>query len=321
MFTKKTARFRYTFYSLFTLALIAMGPLFKRDSFELFFQSWNLWREPILAGILCGFLSSLLGVYILLNRIVFISLSLSQSASFGIFLTYFVAGLFGVSLADSPFAFVAGLVVALLTALLFVIFRKGKRLPDESLIGFIYVAASGLTIMLGDRISEGHHYVDDLLFGNSVAVSPLELKILCAFFLPLIVIHFLYRREFLFISADPEFMTIRGMKTKAWTLLLYFTLSLGITLSLRTLGSLPIFALMVVPPLIALKRAHNMREAFGVSLILGTAIPPLGYYFSFLFNFPTGASLIFISLLYLLASLLERSVLGQARQNTPRIRA
>lgn len=313
MSTTKMVTFRFIFYSLLTALLILLGAWLKPEEVQLFLTSWTLWREPLLAGILCGLLSAVLGVYILLNRIVFISLGIAQGASFGIFLAFFIAGFFGVTLGESVIPLSLGLIIALATTILFARLRRNRRLPDESMIGLIYVAASGLTILIGDRIAEGHHYIDNLLFGSAVAVSPSELKILLMVTLPLILIHYWFRREFLYVSADPEFMKIKGVKSGFWMTLLYFTLTLGITINLKTLGSLPIFALMVIPPLISLKRAQGIREAFWLSILLGIIIPPLGYFYSFLFSFPTGASLILVALLYTLASLLEALTLTASK--------
>lgn len=305
MSTGKTIYFRFIFYSLITAGLIFAGYRLRPEETLSFFESWGLWREPLLAGLLCGLLASGLGVYILLNRIVFISLGIAQGASFGIFLSFFIAGALGISLHDSPVSLLTGLGVALLATLLFAWLRRARRIPDESLIGFLYVAASGLTILLADRVAEGHHGVDDLLFGNAVAVTAFDLKVIAGVTALLFAAHFFFRREFLYTSADPEFMRVKGVPAKLWTMLLYFTLTLGITFNLKTLGSLPVFALMVIPPLISLKGAHGMREAFAISILLGAVIPPLGYYFSFIYAFPTGASLIAVACLYTLFSFAE----------------
>ena len=297
--------YRFIFYSAVTLLLVATGTFLKPEDTHHFFRDWVLWYEPILAGLVCGLLAALLGIYMLLNRIVFISLAISQGAGLGIFFSFFMAGLFGISLSGSPFALFSGFVFATLTALIFSATRRSVSTTDESLIGLMYCASSGLIILLGDRISEGKHEIDNLLFGSAVAVTGIDLGLLVAVTALIIGLHWLFRREFLYVSADPAFMAIRGMKTKFWMILLYFTLTLGITISMKTLGSLPVFALMVIPPFIALKKARNPREAVWIALLLGMVIPPLGYYFSFLYSFPTGASLILIGLIYVLAALLE----------------
>jgi zinc transport system permease protein len=303
--TRKKAVSRFIFYSLVTLFLIGITTALNWEQAGHFLEAYALWRDPILAGMICGLVLSLLGVYILLNRIVFVSLAISQGASFGIFLAFLLGAWVGWNLENSPLPLFVGLLVAVLTAVFFARFRKNPRFPDESLIGLIYVATSGLIILIGDRISQGRHDIDNLLFGDAVAVTTQDLLTIAAVALPVFLLHLIFRREFLFGSADHDFMQIRGMKTKQWLILLYFTLTVMITASLKVLGTLPVFALMVLPPFISLKKARGLRDTFFISLLIGTLLPILGYYFSFLFSFPTGASLIGVALVYTLASLAE----------------
>jgi zinc transport system permease protein len=271
-----------------------------------FLEDWLLWHEPVVAGLICGLLGALLGVYVLLNRIVFISLAISQGAGLGIFFSYWIAAFWGLHLGDSPLAMVAGFAAAALTALLFSLGRRSRVLTDESLIGLLYAGASGLIVFLGDRISEGKHDIDNLLFGNAVAVTGEQLAVLGVATLAIFAVHFVFRRELLYTSADPQFLATRGVKVGAWRALLFATLTLGITVAMRTIGSLPVFALMAIPPWIALKSARSLKESFGVALLIGAFVPPLGYYVSFLYSFPTGASVIAVGLVFVAASLLER---------------
>jgi zinc transport system permease protein len=305
-------RSRFIFYSLVTVLLVAAGWGLKPEDTRHFFQDWVLWYEPILGGLICGLLAALLGVYMLLNRIVFMSLAVSQGAGLGIFAAFFIAGFFGISLAGSPLALLSGFAFASLTALLFAGTRRSVSTTDESLIGLIYCAASGLIVFIGDRISEGRHDIENLLFGSAVAVTGADLAVLIAAAALIIGIHLTFRREFLYVSADPAFMAIRGLKTKFWVVLLYFTLTLGITISMRTIGSLPVFALMAVPPWIALKGSRGLTDSFTTAILLGIVIPPLGYYLSFLYSFPTGASVIVVALMFVAASLLE-GLLGRRK--------
>ncbi|HEX5036888.1 MAG TPA: metal ABC transporter permease [bacterium] len=310
-------RYRFTFYSAVTILLLAIGWALDPLETRHFFQDWVLWHEPILGGVICGVLAAVLGMYMLLNRIVFISLAVSQGAGLGIFAAFFIAGLFGASLAGSPLALLSGFLFASLAALLFTSARRTAATTDESLIGLIYCAASGLIVFIGDRISEGRHDIENLLFGSAVAVTRSDLILLGAIAALAVSLHSLFRREFLYVSADPGFMAIRGFRTAFWKILLYFTLTLGITVSMRTLGSLPVFALMVVPPWIALRNARGLKDSFATAVLVGAVLPPLGYYLSFLYSFPTGASLIVVALIYVLAAIFEKKVFIRRTGGSP----
>ena len=47
-------------------------------------------------------------------------------------------------------------------------------------------------------------------------------------------------------------------------------------------------------------------KRISAALLIGALVPPLGYYVSFLYSFPTGASVIVVGLIFVVASLLER---------------
>lgn len=299
-------KFRYSFYSLLTLFIVGILSFLKPEEAATFSQSWLYWHEPVLAGLICGILAALMGVFMLLNRIVFVSLAVAQGAGLGIFLSFFVAGFWGISIEESPIAILSGFAMASLTSLFFTRFRRKSRyIPDEVWIGLIYIFSSAFIVLIGDRIGEGHHHIDNLIFGSAVAITSGDLAFLASVTALVLGVQYVFRREFAYSSTDPEFMAIRGMKTRNWQTLLNLTLTLSITVSLKTLGSLPVFGMMLVPPYLALKNAGNLRDAFLTSLFIGMIIPPLGYYFSFLFDYPTGASIIFIAFVYCLLGRLE----------------
>ncbi len=287
-------------YSALTLGLVAVAVLTHASEARHFVSYWQLWYEPVIAGGVCGGLCALLGLYMLWNRIVFVSLAMTQGAGVGIFLSFLIASWWGVSLEDSSWSLLMGCVVSALTAFLFVSFRKNRRHADEVLIGLMYVIAAGLIVVIGDHIAEGKHAIDNLLFGNAVAVTSASLQRLVMVSVGIGIIHVFFRREFLYASADAEFMHISGLKVDRWLVVLYLTFTVGITIAMKTIGSLPAFAVMVIPPFLALRSARAPRAAVVVAVALGALIPPLGYFFSFLYALPTGASIIMVGGVYIL---------------------
>ena len=306
---KKMVSYRFIFYSVLTLAIFWGGHLARPELSGEFLTSYELWREPILAGIACGLGCALLGIYILLNRIVFVSLALAQGSGLGIFLLFWTCALVGYHLDHAFLPFLSGLSMAVCFAVLFSWLRKKQTFSEESLIGLFYVISAGLILIVGDRITQGRHDLDNLLFGNAVAVLPQDLILIEVVVGVILLSHLLFQKKFIYVSADPIFMQTKGVATRAWMLFLYLLISLGITVSLKTLGALPVFSLMLIPPFIALRSARSIHGAFIISLLIGMFLPPLAYFYSYLFNFPTGASLILVSLFYLGASLAEGALI------------
>lgn len=299
------AKSRFVFYNLVTLVLVVAFSWPRREDALGFIEAWQLWYEPVIGGVVCGLLASLMGVYMLLNRIVFVSVAVAQGAGLGIFFTFLVADAMGLHLTESPLALLGGFAASSLLLFVFNKLRRMRHVTAEVLIGLMYVFASGLTVLIGDRIAEGRHHIDALLFGNAVALNAADLSMIAGVTTFVLGIHALFRREFAYVSADPDFMRIRGVNVGFWQNMLSLTLCLSITASMKTLGSLPVFAVMLIPPFLALRHADNLHDAFFTSIFLGILIPPLGYYFSYLYGFPTGASIILTGLFYVVGGVAE----------------
>ena len=95
-------------------------------------------RNALAAGLLAGSVCAFLGAYVILRRIVFLGVALSEAAALGVALGLFVGW--------NPEATASGL--TLLMALLFSLSGRYRVLSQESLIGWAYVVAAGVAIIL-----------------------------------------------------------------------------------------------------------------------------------------------------------------------------
>jgi len=81
-----------------------------------------------------------------------------------------------------------------------------------------------------------------------------------------------------------------------------------ISVATRAIGAMPAFGLMVLPAMAGLRLARSMRTAYVVAMVLGTLAAGLGYYVSFRFAVPTGASMVALAgAFYLLSLPLKRA--------------
>lgn len=79
-----------------------------------------------------------------------------------------------------------------------------------------------------------------------------------------------------------------------------------ISMATRAIGALPAFGLMILPALTGLHLGRTMRRAFTVSMLIGAASAALGYYFSFIWELPTGACMVAVAgTVYLVGRLLK----------------
>jgi zinc transport system permease protein len=274
-----------------------------------FFDSWELFRDPALAGAIVGLVLGFLGVYVIARRMVFLSAALSQCAGLGVALAFYGQAHWGLAgLAGSPR--LGALVVTLTTALLLTTDRKAVATRRDSLLGFAFLLGAAGTLAISTRIVHETQDIQRLLFGTAVAVLPEELRFVLYSSLLMVSLHFWWMRGFMQISTDPDSATVRGLPVRLLETTLLLSLALAISLFTQILGALPVFAFSVLPALAALRVSVHLRMALLVAGISGAASGFLGYLAAFQYELPVGASQTLVGIaLVLVAEVVRRFAL------------
>jgi ABC-type Mn2+/Zn2+ transport system permease subunit len=258
-------------------ALVPYAALFSR---EVFTESFL--RYALFAGLLAGSVCAFLGVYVILRRIVFLGVALSEAAALGVALGLFLgwnteAAAFGLTLA---------------TALLFSLSGRYQVLSKESLTGWAYVVAAGASIILIARNPAAEARGLDVVSGTLLYASISEIRQLAcvagAVFLTFLLLH----RAFIFISFDKETARSMGLRTSLYELCFYACLGLSISFAMRTAGILFVFASLLIPAMISLTLFRRMwMILLGAVLVVLVAVPA-GISLSFSADLPTGPTLV-----------------------------
>lgn len=259
------------------------------EQLALFFSSWELFREPALAGLLAGALLGYLGVYVVLRRMVFLSAALSQSAGLGVTLAFYAQIHLGLSTAlASPVLFAT--LATLAASLLLLVEERPFRLRRESALGAAYLVGGAGALALGTRIVQEAHDIESILFGSAVAIVPESFQLLAGTVVVLFGLHLWWRRGFLQASFDREGARVRGLPVRLLEITLLASLAVAISVGTRTLGALPVFAFSVLPAMAALRVCANVPRALVVATLFGAASGFVGYLVAFLYELPVGAS-------------------------------
>jgi zinc transport system permease protein len=254
-------------------------------------------QNALVAGVLVGATSSLLGVYVVLKRIVFLAIALAQTASAAVALALLVGWN---PLVTAVTASVGG-------ALLFSQVRWRAHIPMEAILATAYVLAAALGTVFIARNPVGEARALGALFGSILAVPAWELAVLAAVAAAIVAVHVRFRREFVFVSFDRDAAAAQGLRARGWELLLYLTLAVGIACAIRSAGVLVTFAALVVPAVAARSLTRGIGAMFWMAAALGTAAAPLGLTIAFALDVPTGAAIALTLTVLALAALAARS--------------
>jgi ABC-type Mn2+/Zn2+ transport system permease subunit len=282
-----------------------------------FFAAFDFWKYPMAAVVICGALCGALGVYVVLRRVVFVGAALTQVSGVGVALAFWLGSFAGAG--GDPHetqAFwlnpqVFSLTAAVAGAILFSFNRGGRRISSDTVVGLGWVLAGAalLLVLSSKRIVQEAHEVDDLLYGSAVLVRPSEVKVIALVAAATLALHAVFFKELLFVTYDAEMAQTLGYRTRLWDMLLYATFGVGISFAVRTVGMLPAFGFLAIPSSSALLLVRRISVALPLAMVFAMAGGALGYYVAFVSGqYPTGASIVACSALFLIPGLVVRAV-------------
>lgn len=258
---------------------------------ERFAEAREIWEVPLAASVVAGALLGALGVYVVLRRTVFVSAALTQLSTLGLVGTLLVEERFHIESEHPSEQLAVAIAVSAIGALLLGAFRP-RRLPAEATVGATWVVASSLVVIGVSRLVHAAHDLQGLVFGNAVAVPPSDLMVIAVVAALATAVLTLFGKELAFTSFDPETAQALGMRVRAWDAVLFVTIGVAIPPAARALGALPVFAFLTLPAAGALMLRVGFRPAFALAGAFGVLAASSGYVLSWLWEIPTGATMV-----------------------------
>jgi ABC-type Mn2+/Zn2+ transport system permease subunit len=247
-------------------------------------------QRALMAGVLVGGACAFLGVYVVLRRIVFVGVALAEMSSAGVAL----AILTGIA------PMLGSVIVMLLGVFLVSVRWGGRRIRQDAFIGIGYVIASAASILLLAKSASGEGSLLEILFGNILTVTALDIRATAIALGLMLLFHALFYKEMLFVAFDPDTAAASGYRSRLWELWLYVSIGLTIAFSIHAVGVMLTFASLVIPPVTALLFTRRMGTAFGFSIAAGTLPVPIGLYLSFVADLPAAATVVAVGFVFLL---------------------
>ncbi len=256
-----------------------------------FFQ--NALVGSLFASIACG----IIGTYIVTRRLVFISGGITHASFGGIGL--------GLYLGISPI--LAAALFSVLSAFGIEWLSKRKDVREDSAIAVFWTLGMALGIMF-TFLSPG--FVPDLsvfLFGNILTITYGDIWLLAALSVVLGLFFAFFIHPVLYIAFDREFARSQGVPVAVFEYLLMMFVALTIVACLRMVGIVLVISLLTVPQMTANLFTHSFKKIIWLSVLIGYAGCLGGLFLSYFYNVPSGASIIFFSIvIYLVCKGMKR---------------
>ena len=247
-----------------------------------------LMKWPLIASLILPWLLVYLGLHIVQRGVIFVDLALAQTAAFGTCVSMIV----GYDVHDwqsfalsQVFTFVGAVVLT---------FTRGRdqRVPQEALIGIVYVVAAAAAILALSKSAGGHEELQRSLVGELLVVPSHEVIKTFGLYIVLGVVHFLFRKQFLTISSNPREAEASGLSVRWWDFLFYILFGLVVTSFVHIGGVLLVFSYLVVPAVCATYLANSIAARFAVGWAIATGASIASLVVTAKVDLPIGAAIV-----------------------------
>ena len=238
----------------------------------------SLLALPFAAALCLVGIHAYFGIQVLRRNVIFVDLALAQMAALGATVAFMLGH---PALGAATYAYSFGFTLGAALLLAFTRAWSG-RIPQEALIGVIYVVAAAAAILLIDRAPQGAEHLKQILTGTILTVGWSDLSLIAPLYLAVALAHWILRRR-LFATADSDWR---------WEFVFYASFGLVVTSSVALAGVLLVFSFLIIPAAIGVLYAERLSRQLLTGWICGTAASAVGLAASYAWDLPTGAAIV-----------------------------
>ena len=241
-------------------------------------------RNALYAGLLASIACGIVGVYVVVKRIVFISGGISHISFGGIGLGYLV----GIN------PVLGAMVFSVASALSIGVITQKTKLSEDTVIGILWAMGMALGILF---IGLAPGYAPNLmgyLFGSILTVRFSDIMLMIILIGVIVLAVLTLYKELLALSFDEEYSTIVGIPVKELQLLLLCLIALTIVILIRVVGIILVIALLTIPAALAKQFTYNLKKMMLLAILFGVLLTFGGLWLSYELDLPSGATIVLL---------------------------
>ena len=256
---------------------------------------YTFFQHALLGSLLASIACGIIGTYIVTRRLVFISGGITH-ASFG-----------GIGLFAGISPILSAAIFSVLSAFGVEWLSKRKDMREDSAIAVFWTLGMALGIMFSFLAPGFAPDLSAYLFGNILTITTGDLLMLGILATLLILFFCLFIHPIIYVAFDREFARSQGIPVAAFEYLLMMFIALTIVSCLRMVGIVLAISLLTIPQMTANLFTYSFKRIIWLSIGIGFLGCLGGLFVSYHWKVPSGASIIFVSILiYAVCKVIKR---------------
>lgn len=244
--------------------------------------SYHFMQRALIVGVLVSLCAAVLGVSLVLKRYSMIGDGLSH-VGFG---ALAIASAFNLA----PLA-VAVPVVVIAAVLLLRLSRDGK-IKGDAAIAMISSASLAIGVITVSLTTGMNTEVSSYMFGSVLSLSRGDAVLSAILSAAVLTLFVLFYPRLFAVTFDETFARATGTRTDVYNTLLAVLTAVTVVLGMRMMGALLISSLIIFPALSAMRVCRSFKKIIVCAALISIVCFVLGLSASYLFETPTGASVV-----------------------------
>ncbi|MDP3300818.1 MAG: metal ABC transporter permease [Sulfuricurvum sp.] len=255
--------------------------------------SFPFMQRAFAAGLIIAILAAISGSFIVLRRYSLLSETLAHVSLVGVSV--------GLLVGSNPLwmAIIASLIASWMIEYL----RSVHHLYSDSILAIFLSGSLALAIIIVSLAGSFNASLFSYLFGSILSVTNEDLVIMGIAGAAGMALLLLFFKELYFIAFDEEVARASGIRVALLNFMLVSVIAVIIALSIRVVGTLLIGALMVIPPVAAIRFGLGFFKTMLLSIAIALVSVIIGLSASFFFSLPSGAAIVLCLLLFFIVAL------------------
>ncbi|QAA30989.1 metal ABC transporter permease [Clostridium manihotivorum] len=264
--------------------------------------SYDFMIKAFIVGILISIITPCIGLTIVLRRFSMLGDAISHNSLAG------VAG--GLIMGINPV--LGAIAFSIISTLAIEKIRKSFSKYSEIAIAVIMSTGIGLAGVLSGFVKNSANF-NSFLFGSIVAIEDFELKLVVGLSIVVIIAVVALYKELFYMSFDEEAARLAGIPVRTINFVFMILTALAISLASRTVGTLVVSSLMVLPVACSMQIAKSYKKTMVLSIFFAISFTITGLYLSYYCNLRPGGTIVLTGVIVLVGIILTKNIINAFR--------
>ena len=248
---------------------------------------YTFFQHALLGSLFASIACGIIGTYIVTRRLVFISGGITHASFGGI----------GIGLYTGISPLLTAAVFAVLSAFGVEWLSKRSDMREDSAIAVFWTFGMAIGIIFSFLAPGFTPDLSSFLFGNILTITLSDIALLGGLAILLILFFSLFLHPIIYVAFDREFARSQKIPVEIFEYVLMMFIALTIVACLRMVGIVLAISLLTIPQMTANLFTYSFKKIIWLSIGIGFLGCLGGLFISYHWKVPSGASIIFFSIL------------------------